>query len=79
MGVQFHGKKHYVTLECMFLTRCHEFMFPATKGYLPRRATFAPNRRWPLVAGTTVRLKQYRGEQLNSFKDREILDIMNND
>ena len=39
---------------CMCLTRCHEFLFPATKGHLPRRATFAPNRRWPLVAGTTV-------------------------
>ena len=41
---------------CMFLTRCHEFMFPATKGHLPRRATFAPSRRWPFVAGTTVTL-----------------------
>ena len=39
---------------CMFLTRCHEFPFPATRGHLPRGATFAPNRRWPLVAGTTV-------------------------
>ena len=38
----------------MFLTGCHEFPFPATRGHLPRRATFAPNRRWPLVAGTTV-------------------------
>ena len=39
---------------CMFLTRCHEFPFRATRGHLPRGATFAPNRRWPLVAGTTV-------------------------
>ena len=39
---------------CMFLTRCHEFPFPATRGHLPRGATFAPNRRWPLVAVTTV-------------------------
>ena len=38
----------------MFLTRCHAFPFPATRGHLPRGATFAPNRRWPLVAGTTV-------------------------
>ena len=38
----------------MFLTRCHEFPFPATRGHLPRGDTFAPNRRWPLVAGTTV-------------------------
>ena len=38
----------------MFLTRCHEFPFPAARGHLPRGATFAPNRRWPLVAGTTV-------------------------
>ena len=38
----------------MFLIRCHEFPFPATRGHLPRGATFAPNRRWPLVAGTTV-------------------------
>ena len=44
----------YVQYVCMFLTRCHEFLFPATKGHLPRRATFAPNRGWPLVAGTTV-------------------------
>ena len=39
---------------CMFLTRCHEFPFPATRDHLPRGATFAPNRRWPIVAGTTV-------------------------
>ena len=39
---------------CMFLTGCHEFPFPATRGHLPRGATFAPNRRWPLVADTTV-------------------------
>ena len=38
----------------MFLTRCHEFPFPATRGHLPRGATFAPIRRWPLVAATTV-------------------------
>ena len=38
----------------MFLIRNHEFLFPATKGHLPRRSTFAPNPRWPLVAGTTV-------------------------
>ena len=43
---------------CMFLTQCHEFPFPATRGHLPRGATFAPNRRWPLVAGTTVLLSQ---------------------
>ena len=41
---------------CMFLTGCHEFPFPATRGHLPRGATFAPNRRWPLVTGTTVLL-----------------------
>ena len=38
----------------MLLTRCHAFPFPATRGHLPRGATFAPNRRWPLVACTTV-------------------------
>ena len=27
---------------------------PATKGHLPRRATFALNQRWPALAGTTV-------------------------
>ena len=44
---------------CMFLTGCHEFPFPATRGHLPRGATFAPNRRWPLVAGTTVVIFKY--------------------
>ena len=39
---------------CMFLTGCHAFPFPATRGHLPRGATFAPNWRWPLVADTTV-------------------------
>ena len=39
---------------CMFLTGCHELPFPAMRGHLSRGATFAPNRRWPLVAGTTV-------------------------
>ena len=27
---------------------------PVSGGHLPRGTTFAPNRRWPLVAGTTV-------------------------
>ena len=47
----------YVQYVCMCLTRCHEFPFPATRGHLPRGATFAQNRRWPLVAGTTVYAK----------------------
>ena len=32
---------------------CHEGP-PASRGHLPRGATLAPNRRWPLVAGTNV-------------------------
>ena len=54
--------------ECiMFLTQCHEFPFPATRGHLPRGATFAPNQRWPLVAGTTVvvRVPEFRGGYWN--------------
>ena len=41
-----------------------EFPFPATRGHLPREATFAPNRRWPHVAGTnnTRQLSSYLWE-----------------
>ena len=45
---------HVYARTCMFLTRCHELPFPATRSHLSRGATFAPNRRWPLLAGTTV-------------------------
>ena len=63
----------YIVIECcvwMFyfgcnimyvLTGCHELPFPATRGHLSRGATFAPNRRWLLVAGTTVFAKYQIG------------------
>ena len=71
----------------MFLTRCHNFPFPATRGHLPRGATFAPNRRWPLGAGTTVLLikitnnymqgQSFAGAASLSFRYGEFMNMAN--
>ena len=43
----------YCTNYCLF-----RFNVPVSGGHLSPGATFAPNRRWPLVADTTVTLEE---------------------
>ena len=63
--------QYYVQFVFMFLTRRHEFPFPATRGHLSRGATFAPNQMWPLVAGTTV---QYQHQVVGPRRFTNVFD-----